>query len=325
MNVTICLEKYSDWLEAYSIFRFWEKIDEVTILYIENERNNKIAVETLFAEFKKNHNFKYKSFKNREDFFTGIAGNLCEQVAGDILAAPFIRYRKIWKIVPKARKKGIITVHLSESLPDSFGRLGYRLGYRLGFRLVNGLSLKGLLKQFISLPLMYVYAVTHKPDYCFYNMFPAVKNKFVKKTLRAYLPSVESKKDYVKGLTGEEKRPLLIGGFGYDVIMMSQYLGLSKYIATSKNKEIIIDGKTYPLDRYICAEEVMLSGCTDAIIGYNSTAICWAILMGSINIDCYESNELNNQYGFLFGKLSRKTLKKCGVDLKSECTQMIKK
>lgn len=322
MDITICLEKYSDWLEAYSILKYWEFFNNVTILYIENDRNNRQAVEALFYEFKSCHIFKYVKFKNKEDFIDEIPNKINEMNKGDVLAAPFIRYRKIWKLVPCARKKRIITVHLSESLPDSFGRLGYRLGFRLG----SVSSFKGLLKQLISLPVMYLYAIAHKPDFCFYNMYPAVKNTFVKKTLQAYVPTIEEeKKKLLNKLTDGEQRPLLVSGFGYDVDRMSNHLGLSKYIATSKNKEIIVDGEVYHLDRYICAEDVMISGCVNKIIAYNSTAVCWAILIGNIAIDCYESCALNTKYGFLFGMLSRKALRKCGVELKQECVHMIKK
>ena len=106
-------------------------------------------------------------------------------------------------------------------------------------------------------------------------------------------------------------------------IYVKKYLNIQEYIATSKNKEIIIDGKVIHLDDFICAEEVMLSGCVDEVIGYNSTAIGWALLIGNIKITCYESTALNRQYGFFNGSLTRKTLKKCGVRLLTECKYMI--
>lgn len=109
-----------------------------------------------------------------------------------------------------------------------------------------------------------------------------------------------------------------MGGFGYDYKRMAESLGLTRYVATSKHKEIIIDGVVHPLDDFICAEEVLLSGVVDKIIGYNSTAICWAYRIGGIEIETYEASALNRQYGFLFGSLSRKTLAKCGINLLAE-------
>lgn len=320
MTTLICLEKFSDWLEASSIFHYFKNINKVRIIYIENARNNRNAVENLFGNYKGTIAFSYKGMDDREAFFKCIAEEMQELNKGDVLAAPFIRYRNIWTCVSEARKRGIITVHLSESLPDSFGRLGYRLG----FRLVGGFNIKGLLKQLISIPIMYVFARKNEPDICFYNMADYLPNPFVKTTIKAYVPMVDSKKKaFLKSLVGEEKRPLLISGFGYNLEKMVKHLNVEKYIATSKDKEIIIDGKAYPLDEFICAEEVLLSGCANRIIGYNSTAMCWAMMLGNINIECYESRKLSQLYGFLNGYLSRKTLRKCNVTMLPECKEMV--
>lgn len=322
MKTIICLEKNTDWLEAESIFYYFDNIDFVKILYIENERNCKKSVESMFGNYKNGKTFEYECFKSHEKFIKGIGDTLNLLDKGDVLAAPFIRYKQIWTYVPKAKAKGIITVHLSESFPDSFGPLGYRLG----FRLVGGFNLKGFIKQLISMPIMYVYALTHEPDLCFYNMAPAVSNPFVKKTVKASIPTLDpKKKKFIEEKTSGQKRTLLIAGFGYDVDRMAEYTGLKQYIATSKNREIIIDGTEYPLDEYICAEEVLLSGCVDEIIGYNSTAMCWAYLLDNVRITCYESTQLSHLYGFMNGRLTRKTMKRCGLTLLPECKEMLKK
>lgn len=320
MKAIICLEKFSDFLEAYSLFYDYKELVSVKIIYIENERNNKKAVESLFEEYKNNITFEYEGYVDKTSFFNACKNSLSELTKGDILAAPYIRYRNIWAVAPEAREQGIITIHLSESFPDSFGRLGYRLG----FRLVGGFNVKGFIKQLCIIPFAYHYANTHKPDICYYNMFPAVKNDFVKETRKAFLPKVsERKKAFILDKINGEKRTLLIAGFGYNLQKMVKHLNLNKYIATSKDREIIIDGVRYPLEDYICAEEVLLSGCIDHIIGYNSTAMCWAYLIGNIKITCYEAEKLSYLYGFLNGYLTRKTLKKCGITLLPECKEMI--
>lgn len=320
MKATICLEKYSDWLEAYSAFVHYPQIYRVTIIFIENERNNKKAVESLFFDFKERCSFEYCECNDSNIFFKKIKEAMSQMQAGDILAAPFIRYRTIWANVPEARKRGITTIHLSESLPDSFGRLGYRLG----FRLVGGFNLKGLIKQLISLPIMYVYANRHKPDICYYNLYPHVVNPFVRETRQAEIPSLDpAKKHFLKEKAMGEKRPLIISGFGYDLKKMVKCLNVDKYIATSKGREIIIDGINYPLDYYICAEEVLLSGCVDSIIGYNGTAVCWAKLIGNVRITCYEAKKLCHQYGFMYGCLTRRAFKKCGLKLLPERKDML--
>lgn len=320
MKVLICLEKYSDFLEAESIFYYFEDIQDVDLVYWENERNNTIAVRNMFCDFKGKIAFNYVSCNNRLQLFEKANERLRGLHKGDVAAIPFIRYRNFWSLIPLAKSKDIITVHLSETFPDSFGLIGYRVGYRMGGKIF---SMKNF-KQMLSLIPMYVYALTHKPDLCFYNLMPYVHNPFVKETVQAVLPKIsESKRNFFQNIGGNKKRPLLISGFGYDLDKMVKYLNIQEYIATSKNKEIIIDGKVIPLNEFICAEEVMLSGCVDEVIGYNSTVMGWALLIGNIKVTCYESEALNRQYGFLNGSLTRKTLKKCGVRLLTECKSMI--
>lgn len=320
MKVLICLEKYSDFLEAESIFYYFNDIQEVELVYWENERNNTIAVRNMFYDFKEKICFNYISCENRLQLFEKANERLQGLHKGDVAAIPFIRYRNFWSLISAAKSEGIITVHLSETFPDSFGLIGYRLGYRMGGKLFS----KKNLKQLIGIIPMYLYALTHKPDLCFYNLMPYVHNPFVKETVQAVLPKIsEYKRNFLQNIVGDKKRPLLISGFGYSLDKMVKYLNIQEYIATSKNKEIIIDGKIIPLDEFICAEEVMLSGCIDEVIGYNSTAIGWALLIGNIKITCYESTALNRQYGFFNGSLTRKTLKKCGIYLLGECKYMI--
>lgn len=320
MKVLICLEKYSDFLEAESIFYYFKDIQEVDLVYWENERNNTIAVRNMFSDFKEKINFNYISCKNRFQLFEKANARLQDLHKGDVTAIPFIRYRNFWTLISTAKSKGIITVHLSETFPDSFGFIGYRLGYRMGGKLF---SKKNLKQMFCILPV-YFYALTHKPDLCFYNLMPYVHNPFVKKTIQAFVPTIsDAKRKFLQNIVGDKKRPLLISGFGYDLEKMVKSLNIHEYIATCKNREIIIDGEVIPLDEFICAEEVMLSGCVKEVIGYNSTAIGWALLIGNIKITCYESTELNRQYGLFNGFLTRKTLNKCGIRLLSECKYMI--
>lgn len=320
MKVLICLEKYSDFLEAESIFYYFKDIQEVDLVYWENERNNTIAVRNMFYDFKEKISFNYISCENRLQLFEKANIRLQDLHKGDIAAMPFIRYRNFWSLISTAKSKGIITVHLSETFPDSFGLIGYRLGYRMGGKLFS----KKNLKQMIGIIPMYLYALMHKPDLCFYNLMPYVHNPFVKETVQAVLPKIsEYKRNFLQDIVGDKKRPLLVSGFGYDLDKMVKYLNIQEYIATSKNKEIIIDGKIIPLDEFICAEEVMLSGCVNEVISYNSTAIGWALLIGDIKIMCYESTALNRQYGLLYGCLTRNTLKQCSIKLFSECKDML--
>ncbi|MCH5310463.1 MAG: hypothetical protein J1E57_00630 [Prevotella sp.] len=317
MKVVICLEKFSDWLEAYSIFQYYTSIKEVKILFLEDHRNNMYSVRKLFQEYQREYPFYYEGHKIKSEFIDAIGDTISIMKKGDVLAAPFVRYRSIWKYVRLARTKKIQTVHLSESLPDSFGPIGYRFGFKI--KKIN-------LKQLLAIPAMYLYAITHKPDLCFYNMGEYIKNPFCRKTIKAYIPSIaKEKSDFLHKITGGQKRPLLISGFEYDHKKMANALNIKQYIATSKLNKIIIDGQQIPLDFFICAEEVLLSGYSDSIIGYNTTAMCWAKLVGNMKITCYESKKLSFLTGFMYGILSRRTLKKCGITLLPQCAEMVVK
>lgn len=315
----ICMDKYQDWLEADSVFTNYPTIEKVKIIYKEGPRNSQKAVEGLFERYKSSILFEYISLHNTEEWFHYVELVVSNLNENDIIAAPFVRYRDVWKLVPVIRRKRAISIHLSESFPDSFGKIGYRFG----FRWRDGRPVKGFFKQLLIAPFAYIYALLHKPDVCFYNMWPMVKNPFVKKTEKAVIPQIsQKKKEDIIALTNGEKRTLLLGGSGYDYKRMALSLNLTRYISTSKHKEIIIDGIIHPLDDFICAEEVLLSGVTNKIIGYNSTAICWAYRIGDIDIETYESTDLNRVHG-LYGYFSRKTLKKCGIKLLQERNDFI--
>ena len=318
MKALLCFDKMQDWLEAYSILERYPQLSSVDIIYKENQRNNEVSVKSLFEDFKNRLVFHYiKTVPN--SFYSAIANGLEQLESGDIFAAPFIRYRNIWGLVPVTKRKGVFSIHLSESLPDSFGLIGYRFG----FRWRNRNSIFGCIKNLLSVPAMYLYAMTHKPDLCFYNMYPSVHNPFVKKTEVASVPHLSSSKmNLLKSLLGNEKRTLIVAGFGYNIQKMAYYYGLSKYIGTSKNLEIIIDGTTTPLSEFICAEDVLMGDFVDKVIGYNSTAICWAYRIGGVEIECFEAPGLDETFGW-YNYYSRKTLAKCGIQLKFACHDMI--
>ena len=303
MKIAIFLEKYSDWLEASHIFKYNTEKKNIDLYYINNDRND-ASISKVFEPFlDRKDSLTLHEFPNREKAFKQFGEDYKMLQKGDWAMAPFIRYKPLWELI-KINKSGVTTCHLSECFPDSFGKIGYRLGYR-------GLKIKTIL----AIPYFYRYAFAHMPDCCFYPLYPQIRNPFVKTTLPASLPSLsQDKLTFLREKTQGERRPLLITGFGFNLQKMAKNLNLTKYIATSKHKEIIIDGICYPIDIRICAEEVLSSGLISSIIGYNSSVMAWATHLENIEIKCYESRELNKQYG-LFGYFSRKTLKKMGIKL----------
>ena len=179
--------------------------------------------------------------------------------------------------------------------------------------------------KILTIPIFSLFAYINKPDICFFPFKNKIRNTFVKKTIPAFLPELtESKKVFFQNSLKGEQRVLLIGGFGFSIQKMASYFKLDKYIATSKNKEIIIDGTIYPLTERICAEEVLLSGMVSKIIGYNSTVMIWAkMYFPNIEVLCFASSELNRQYGKYFEKFTREALNKIGVELLPENIELL--
>jgi hypothetical protein len=314
-NIIIILDKYSDWLETYSVIASYPEFDNIHCYYIENDRNDSISVRNIYegiTNYSKKIIFHPSlskqnlfNFLNTRDFLSTISSY-------DIIAAPFIRYRDIWQIIKKL-PINVTTIHLSECLPDTFGHIGYRIGFR-----------GRILKSYLTLPLAKIYAMTHKPDICYFPLYPKIRNPFVKKTFQVKRPPLmNSKAEVLKNITNEIKRPLLISGCGYNMERMAKCLNIEHYIATSKNLEIVVDGKVIPLTERICAEEVLLSGYVSSVTGYSSSAMIWAkFLYPDMPIQCYKATRLDHHFG-KFNRYAKRALKKIGIDLKDENREML--
>lgn len=315
----IFIDKYSDYLEASNLFSKEPSIVEATIIYREDERNDFVSMETAFTSANPWVHFHYEGFSCRKDSFTYFSQNIVNLKKGDIVAAPFIRYFNLWKQIGTLRKANITTVHLSECFTDAFGLCGYRLAYR------SGETFMDKAKSFLSILYFVPFALKNKPDICYYPLCPKVRNPFVRNNCIAQMPTLSNyKKEFFEKTCGNTKRKLLIAGSGYDIQKMVLFYNIDKYIATSKRKEIIIDGIRYDLQERICAEEVLASGKIDAICGYNSSVMAWAKThFPNIAIDCFEAKMLNKQYGFLYGYLCKKIASKLGFSIQNECKEML--
>ncbi len=304
-RVFVFLQKYSDWLEAYSVIE-QNSESPVFCYFLENNRNDYNSVKAVF-DFITNEKASYYPLKNIQE----MEASLAALKDGDILVAPFCRIRSFWRATKRLKLK-IQTICLSESLPESFGLIGYRLGFR-------GRTLKTKL----ALPLLVLYDTINKPDIGYFP-YSKIKNPFVKESFKAAFPPLSTKKqNFINEITGGTKRPLIVSGWGYNLENMVNHLKLKKYIATSKGMELVIDGNKIPITERICSEEVLLSGCVSNIIGYNSATMIWAkYLFPDIKIECFETNLLNKLCG-KFGKFSRKTFRQIGLELKNECKEML--
>jgi hypothetical protein len=289
--------------------------NEFEIHFIQNERNDYNSVRGIYEQIIGDESkTTYCRYDSRLELLKTISSKVVGKVGeGDIVLAPYIRYKELWSLttsLPSCVQK----VHLSECLPDTFGHIGYRLGYR-----------GNKLKSWLTLPLAKLYAMLNKPDLCYFPLYPFMKNPFVKNTVSVEIPPLLcSKKEKLLDLTNGEKRVLLIGGFGYDVKRMAKVLKLDRYIATAKGAEIIIDGETFPLIERICAEEVLMSGYVSQIVGYTSSAIVWAkIIDTDIKIDCYLASAFSRNYGPFFNFYAKRALQKMGIEVKEEHKEML--
>jgi len=154
---------------------------------------------------------------------------------------------------------------------------------------------------------------------------PVVTNTFVRESLPVSIPPlVEAKSTLLRELLGDRARPLVVGGFGYDASRMASALKESHYVATSKAKEIIVDGKQIPLPFHISAEEVMLAERPSRLVCYAGTVPVWAkCIHPELKIDCYRSSAMEKSFGSLYTVYARKTLKQIGIDIQPEQKEML--
>lgn len=304
-RIVIFIQKYSDWLEAYSVIK---ENPELPIIchFVENERNDESSMKSIF-EYLTNAKviyLKYENFLEMEAAFSTVKD-------GDIFVAPLCRFRSLWRTVKKSSKR-IRMVCLSESLPESFGLIGYRLGFQ-------GRKLKTKL----ALPALVLYDFLNKPEIGYFP-YSKIKNPFVKSSFPASIPPLSPyKQKLIEELTGGKKRPLIVSGWGYNLENMVDQLGLTEYIATSKGLELVVDGQKIPINERICSEEVLLSGYVSYVVGYNSATMVWAkYIYPNISIDCYESLVLNKLCG-KFGTYSKKTFEKIGIEVKMGKPEMM--
>lgn len=305
------IERHSDLLELWSAVDFYQP-KVLTLIFINGERTTQQGVENAISSW---HSVcgdirvipassKAEQFKMLLDRPHGT----------EVICAPFIRYRQLWMAVPMFRASGIKTIHISDCLTDSFGQTGYRLAYKGRY-----------LRSWLALPIYKIMSLRNLADECFYPCAPEVQNPFARITRYASRPPLaEDLFTKLSSLLKGEKRPLLIGGFGYDCCKMADHLGLTRYVATSKMKEIIIDGERIPLDSHICAEEVLLTSRISQLISYTSSVVVWAKRwFPQMPIQCYQSSMMSKMYGPLFTPLASRTLRRMGVVVESECEPMV--
>jgi hypothetical protein len=187
---------------------------------------------------------------------------------GDAVALPTTVRRAFMDAVPLLRAAGMTTVEIPDGLNSAFGLLGHALAVRLT---LNPFSLVKCVRALIKTPRC-------RADISFYPFFP-LKSAFARVTLPAAPQRISRQKiDALAGLIHGE-RPCLVGLSLLSAETIAKKLGIRQYVATTKQKKLIVDGHHHDLPFYLCTEEVLACMKPSFTIGYASNAVVMAKIL----------------------------------------------
>jgi hypothetical protein len=312
MIITLVLDKYSDLYESYSAISHHGRKCSLVVFFRPSERIDSRTIE-LFMLSSGLFDFVNSLEIISIDSWKKIEKHL---LPTDILIAPFIRYFDLYRLLFSSSQHNITTVHLSECLVDSFGPIGYRIGFQLN-------NWKSFVK-IVPLAITYFF---FRPDQCFYPLFPYRINPLVKKTFHASFPVYDASYiNYIRSLIPIYSDTLIIGGFGIDAHALAVYHGKEKtYVATSKHKEIFVNGKLITLPSHLSAEDVLAAHNFSVIISYESSVLCWAkIIRPNAEVICYRADGLKCYSPFI-NIYAKSVLNALGISVKPLPSSLISK
>lgn len=326
MRIGIYLNKYSDWLEAYSVLAAHPEAQEVHILHDDSGRCCRASVEPLFEQFKQGRQFSYEPVSpTHEEVFDLLCAELRRMRKGDVLAAPYTRLTHTWRtdLHDLAKNQGVVRVQLSEAFPDTIPALFYEISFNNHVRW-GATRAQAFWRSIKFTPWVVHHAYRNVPELCYFELAPELRNRYVRRTEPVVLPELPaSRREWIEANLTGPKRTLLLPGAGYDLQKMVAALGLTRYVATSKARELHLDGQTLPLEWHLCAEEVILAGCVDRVVGYPSLAFGWARRLGIEKLECYDSADMSKALGLGYGFWVRRALRSLGVEVKKQREDMM--
>lgn len=155
-----------------------------------------------------------------------------------------------------------------------------------------------------------------KADICFFPFSPTYQSCFAKQSLAVNPISLDQNKKALISKIIKENDPeyLFIGGYEYTPEYLAGLYKTDKFIATSKEKVIIINGEKKPIDLFICAEDVLSVFKPKAVVGCASDAVLSAKLLYP-DIPCYalESTGATNSWGTLYNQIYKKQTQNADV------------
>jgi len=303
----VFLKKPTDKSELIAAIEYFQPTTLWVFLFEENKRITEREVrkwkdlDNLTLNFK---NFTKKNFtkKNLLNQITEIRD--CKHVG-----LPLGNHRVFYKIIPKLKSLGYITIHFSDGVNDCFSLSGFLLSVK-----VKGVF--GFLKSVYS----YFEYKKALADFCFFQLYP-LKSCLSKDSL----PTKQVKKNVLNSILSKELNDnkidtLILPGFGETTESLISFFNIkTNYCATSKEKVININGLVKPIKNYITAEDVIRSNRIKNIYGTGSSAFFFA-KNHDRNIECNVmiNGKLNKNQGRFAEYFFVKYGKKLGIKFYKE-------
>lgn len=156
----------------------------------------------------------------------------------------------------------------------------------------------------------------YRADICFFPFAPIYESCFSRKSLPAGRIHLSPEKaEAIKSLVARaDPQHMLIGGFEHTPESIAARWGVSKYVATTKDKFIWLNGEKVATDHFICAEEVLEVFRPKSVIGCASDAVIAArLLYPDTPCHALESAGATEQWGSLYNEIYAKQSEKIGV------------
>jgi hypothetical protein len=207
--------------------------------------------------------------------FDGLtAGRLKQQLSAieplTHVAVPIFVGSSFWGVVPWLRRRGITVVNISDgtventTILDSFLRL--KLRFSDPFRIVKSLILPPTIR------------LIGRADLTFHPFWPTYSSCFSRRS-EAEAPWVlsDAKRPLVDAILRDQApQDLVIGGYEWPAARIAQEIGSESWVATSKGKELIVNGQAHPLPWFLCAQELLSVFRPTRVVGYSSDALAVA-------------------------------------------------
>lgn len=278
------------------------KIDEIDVFVQSDSGRLDIPTVKEWECFKRYDSTKitYNYLDFRKVTYNTIR-RLCKNQIYDFVAFPLIIGRPFYKNVRKLRRHALVV-----NLSDGTSELGSILKSYLRVELKSKL---GLIRIIIKSIERYFY----KADICFSPFYP-LSNVYSKITLPVMPVEVpEKKKEFIIDLCNQEEihpQALFISGYEFSHQRLSEITKIKNYISTSKDKEIIINGKKYKMPFFLCAEELLTFFEPQIIVGYKSDAVAYAALkFPDSQCVVYDSMDVSKLWGKYYNRIYTSQLK----------------